>query len=301
MSQSEHDDGNGGIQLIPAGRFAIPRQHLHESEVDAFLEFLFGDIATRQEELKVREAASVVRYLRLLAAFGVPNDRTRRSSQEAGEHPLARLAEERRRGQIAGEVARIIWGEVGQRARIKPCGKAQALRFLRKYAPYFPHHAEAVIEYVEVSGLPPGTQDPFPHSLGFRSKTHTGGGNRRAKNDLSERIYAACHALRRDSIERSRQRIAGVLERCNVTPSSRRAGRQSGWSEEDVNDRLKKFERSKRREMNKLLGPEMASQFESWREGLVDRWIADFRWICQGKLVNPVVAAPRLPPESGRS
>jgi len=298
MSQGELSDGKSGIQLLSAARFVIPRQHLHESEVEAFLECLFGDIAKRQEELTVRKAASVVRYLRLLELQGVPNEVAHRSSREIGEYYLAQSKEERCRGQIAGEVAvaRIIWGEVGQRARVKHSGKAKALGFLRKYATYFPYYSEAVIEFVEAFELPPGTQDPFSYSPGFRSKTRTGGGNRRAKNDLSERIYAAYHALRRENIERLRQRIAGVLERLNFKPSSRRSSRQSGWCDENVNDRLKQFERRRQREIKRQTGQESGPGnmrlFESWRDGFVDIWISDFRWICQGKLVTPGVGAP---------
>jgi hypothetical protein len=280
MSQSELSEGKGWIS---GASLAIPRQHLHESEVEAFLEFLFGDIAERPEELTVREAASVVRYLSLLELRGVPSDVAHRSNKEIEEYLAAEPKEERRQGRIVGHVAQIIWGEVSQHARIKPSGKAKALRFLRKYASYFRHYSETVVEFVEAFDLPPKTLDPFSYPPGFRSKTRTGGGNRRAKNDLSERIYAAYHALRRENTKRSRQRIAGALQRLNVKPSSRRTSRQTGWCDENVNDRLKQFERRRQKEIRKQSGQEITRLFESWRDGFVDGWIADFRWICQGK------------------
>src|ERR1035441_4488693 len=101
MSQSELSERKGWIS---AASLAIPRQHLHESEVEAFLEFLFGDIAERPEELTVREAASVVRYLSLLELRGVPSDVAHRSNKEIEEYLAAEPKGGRRHSRLHGHV-----------------------------------------------------------------------------------------------------------------------------------------------------------------------------------------------------
>lgn len=291
-------------------KLAIPPQHLETVEIDAFLEFLFGDIAYRLAKLTLRESASVVRYLRILAKRGVPTQIANGGQEQVDKYMSSLTDEERRRGWIAEKAAEIIWGELRNSGSISRCGKRRALQFLRIHVKgYMNFYAEAILKFVEDFDLPPNTDDPFSHGPGFRSRSRStqGGGNPYLHDDLSERICAAHCALRREATEKSRWRIAKALEKAGVEPSRRRKNPGAGWAEDNVNDRIKQFEKQHRTNIRNLLRSEgqpvtkerVEEFLESWRDGLADEWISSFRWklICEQDtqpfwgLLEPVVYA----------
>src|SRR5437868_10992458 len=74
---------SGGFSIAvmpPSGKRSNPYGDLQMStatiiradDVEAFLEFLFGNVALPPKEVTLRETASVVRYLRMVAQAGVP-------------------------------------------------------------------------------------------------------------------------------------------------------------------------------------------------------------------------------------
>jgi len=307
MPQKQPDPAEGWIS---GEELAIPPQHLESVEVDAFLEFLFGDIAYRVGKLTLRESASVVRYLRILAWRGVPKQIASGGKEQVENYLSSRSDEERQRGRIAEKAAEIIWGELWNCGSISRCGKRKARQFLRTHARgYMHYYAEAVLEFVENFDLPPNTDDPFSRGPGFRSRSRSipGGGNPYLHDDLSERICAAHYALRREATEKSRWRIAQALKKAGVEPSRRRKSPEEGWAEENVNDRIKQFERQHRTNIRRLLKSErqpvtkerVEEILERWRDGLADEWISSFRWklVCEQDTqpswgpLQPVVSA----------
>jgi len=284
MPQTKFDPAHGWIRGDQLA--AISRQHLEASEVDPFLAFLFGDIAERPGRLTLREAARVVRYLRLLALFGVPNEVGNGGQDEIAKYLVSQSDEERRSRLIAEKAAEIIWGAVWNFGSIAQSGKAGALQFLRTHSKaYLSIYGEPVLKFVEDFALPPGMEDSFrPPNLHSRSMSVQGVGNPYLQNDLSERIYAAHHALSRENVEKSRARIAAALEVANVAPN-RRKDPNVEWGDEDVNSRIKQYDTKLRKKLREGLEPrgEMTTQrfdglLQNSREQLADKWISSWRW-----------------------
>src|SRR5204863_264700 len=110
--------------------------------------------------------------------------------------------------------------------------------------------------------------------------TVQGGRNPYLPNDLSDRIYAAYHALKEISVKKERQHIADALERNHVDSSRAHKRERQGWVYEDVNDRVKQYERQQRKRIQEEVGDKKLrdDRMRSWRNNLVNRWIADYRW-----------------------
>jgi hypothetical protein len=118
-----------------------------------------------------------------------------------------------------------------------------------------------------------------------RSMSVQGVGNPYLQNDLSERIYAAHHALSRENVEKSRARIAAALEVANVAPNRRRKDPNVEWGDEDVNSRIKQYDTKLRKKLRERLESrgEMTTQrfdglLQNSRQQLADKWISSWRW-----------------------
>ncbi len=189
--------------------FKLPGQVLNPSEGDAFLEFVFSMIAMRPKALGLREGAGVARYLKTLAWTLGPG---------SGRHLLNRLAD-------------TIWGTLFEFAPLPISDKGRAVEFLREHANTYlaGFDTEAAVKRVQESrGPPPEASLAHPPHLMSRRFSASGTGNPRLGDDLSERVYAAYHALRRARVHNARDRIAGVLNQRGFTTQAR-GGTYKRW------------------------------------------------------------------------
>jgi len=231
-----------------------PRQVLEPAEADAFLEYLFSAVARRTKPLALREGCAVAKYLRALAW---------QAKSAAVQRSLDYLA-------------KVVFGMVFQYASIETASKVATLEFLQKHRSTYlgtidaAFGLEEVIQYIR--DAPPVAQ-PFepPHLLGPSLSGH-GKGNRFLTDDLSERIYAGYHALRRARIHGSSGRIAEVLNRQGLKVRVRRS-MVSTWSSYEVHERVKQYEARHR----KLTQGRPGEEKPKWRDTLVDRWILSYR------------------------
>jgi hypothetical protein len=276
--------GEGGI---PLSAIAVPSQHLERSETRPFLDDLFGDLAHRPERLQLRETAAVTRYLRMLYFQGIPVRIAKRGQKAIDEYKRNQPADHRKRAWHAENTAKILWGELRNHGKIKPSGKEQAIRFLQKHSIYFPFYAKQTLDFVMNFDLPPGSKYPIhPPRLRSGSMTVGGDSNRRLKDDLSERISAGFYALRRASVPRAKQRIAYALVRAQIKPDPKRSSGRTDWTDENVNDRIKQYERKLRKEIRKIVESDHLDRSHEREEELLtqrraqlaDTCISRWRW-----------------------
>ena len=201
---------------------------LEEAEIQPFLDYVFGDLGRRPPEIRVREAARVARFLRRLALYGVPKQRPDRqavSGRKSRDDKTQVSEQDQMRLHDLGE---RIWNILLQNAPIEPSGPAAAIGFLRRYQPTFLAHHKVVeaVRVIQALELPTGTEDPFPPpNLVSGTVTATGKGNPRLSDDLTDRVYAAYFALRRQKVRRVGPQIADVLTRLGV---ERKKGSRAG-------------------------------------------------------------------------
>jgi FkbM family methyltransferase len=89
-----------------------PRQELVPAEADAFLEYLFSNIARRPRSLNLREGAGVARYLKALAAETAPG-------------PIRSLLD---------RLAEMFWAALLQSAPFRTAEKTAAVEFMEIHA-----------------------------------------------------------------------------------------------------------------------------------------------------------------------
>lgn len=254
-------------------QFILPRQALEPSEVDEFLSHLFGDIARRPEPLRLRETAAVVRFIKQLTLHGVPTtvaidgpDAVARFDRRSisPEHLTARSC--------AGQIAEIIWDLLVQHGDFPIATKPEVLRFLDRHRRTYLANPliDQAIAYVQGFELPANAAPIEPPTLRSRSRTaRIYPPNARINSDLSERIYIADQTLKRAGIKKRRPVIARALEVAGV---EHRSG-ESIWTAEDINERVKEFQRSQRLRYSSV-----------WNgEHLVDWKISFFRFVQSNK------------------
>src|ERR1017187_1105668 len=267
MPQVPESDGwirSDQLTEVPHGRLKAP-------EVDAFLDFLFGDVARRPIPLHLRETAGVVRYLRLLACKGVPRGVANRGANALREYYESKDYQKDVRSRAAAEnIAKVLWGDLSQWGQIKPCTKDQALRFVSRHSETYlashPQLAPALKVLAELEVPPPAPHEPEPFkppSRMSRSLNAQGSSNPRLQDDLSERICAAFYALQRANLKKIRNRLADALDKAGVPRRS-----DSTWACDVVNERIKEYRNGQ------LLAEE---HLKKWQDQLVDKWITLFR------------------------
>ena len=226
----------------------IPPQQLERSEVVAFLNYLFGDIARRPKPVRFREGAAVARFLQELAR----------------EAPIP---EQR---QVLERWADLIWQTVQRNARFSMSRKDEAIEFLRKHAHTYlvRFGVEPLVKYLQQTKAPTariGREPPMLLARGIAVQAKQAG---QLRDDLSERIYAGYHALRRAKVPQARRRIAKALNSHNIKRGDRGAT-DGTWGSDEVMERVKQYEERWKR---KHAGPD-APPFQPWGDGLVNRWL----------------------------
>ncbi len=172
----------------------VPHQTLKQDEVDAFLDFLFSDVARKPTEIRLLEGAAVARYLVALAWRLPPGD---------DRHLLDRLGN-------------MIWGTIFQVAPFQISKKQQAVRFLKRHAASYLSwfDVERALASVKDNPRPRRPEELFradrlrSGSLGVRGPVEA-----RWQDDLTERICGAYYALRQAEVYDARGKIAQALNR----------------------------------------------------------------------------------------
>jgi hypothetical protein len=278
---------------IPSHQLAeVPHGRLEASETDAFLDFLFRDVARRPPPLLLRETAAVVRYLRLLAQKGLPRAVANRGAEALSEYYKSPDYAKDRQARFAVErIAEALWGDLSQWGQINPCTKCKANRFLDRHSKTYlagnPLLAPALkmVAGFEIPALGANEPKTFePPNFMSGSLNVEGSSNPRLQDDLSERIYAAFHALGRSNVKKIRDRLAGALNKAEVE----RRKPDSVWTYDTVNERIKEYERRQRLRFRKTFGPQLTDEHvQRWRDQLVDRWIIHFRPIPEKQQQRP--------------
>ncbi len=254
-----------------------PHGHLADREVDVFLEFLFGHLAKRPVKLTLRESAAVARYLERLALQGV-----RKPVMSSGREHSAegRSEEERRVRSNVDHLSKVIWGLLRQYGQFGASSSVETARFLKRHsATYFKNlDIRSALNFLQTFELPDGVPYPFnPPGLVSDNMSSSGGGNRYLVDDLTERIYAGYHGLKRAGVRWPGPKVARALDRATVETSKRRQGSHPGWLPQDVNERVKEYDkrlRTKAHGVRKgVAGEKLVS---AWRDLVLDKWILEF-------------------------
>jgi hypothetical protein len=257
-----------------------PKGFLDDHEVDVFLEFLFAHIATRPVKLTLRESAAVARYIEWLALQGVRTTVASEGPIERKYSGARRTEKERRLRNNLDRLSRIIWGLLRQHGQFSASSREEASRFLKRHsATYFKNaDVKSALSFLQAFELPRDAPNPFKPS-GLVSDHMSGPiDGTYFFDDLSERIYAAYHGLKRAGVRWPGPRVAQALDRAAVVPTRRRQGAHSGWVPQDVNERVKEYDKRLRtkalRTRKGRAGEVLAS---AWRDQLLDKWIYEFR------------------------
>jgi hypothetical protein len=171
----------------------------------------------------------------------------------------------------------VIWGTLLQHAAFAIARKPTAVEFVEAHADTYlaglqaaGFDIEGVLEYLRNSPPPARHAGPSkpPNLLSAHLsvysdvKTHL-------KDDLSERIYAAYHALRRAGIHGARRRIAVALNDQGLRTRAR-AETDTRWGASEVYERVRQYQARWR--PSPPAGPSGTSS-QHWRDSVVDRWL----------------------------
>lgn len=225
---------------VSSGQLRLGHQRLFESEVDDYLTFQFSGIAYRPPVLTLRKAASVVRYLRQLAAQGVPHEIEKRAPDAIAEWGRSKRTQQEidSRNRI-DQIALAIWHSTIQFAAIKPASVRSTRKFLRDYSTYLPEQYKAVADGLEGMVLPTGAVNPFqPPRLVSRRMSVQGASKPRQMDDLSERLAVTDHALKSIQTKKRHLKIAESLNALKVF----RTGTEE-WDPDEIKDRVNKYKR----------------------------------------------------------
>ena len=228
------------------------RQNLPPEGVGVFLDAIFANVAVKPKPVTLGEGARVVRYLKATAW----------SSRGPERQALERLAE---------SVAQTVF----KFAPIGMASKDQALRFLERHAETYLSHPQldATLDFVRRSPGPQAGVDFFPQpKLASSRNAVFGSGTPRIGDDLSERIYAAYHALRRARVHGARTLVAEALNRHGIR-SSFLDDRRKAWGPDEVWERVKQYGIRLKRN-HRLARPNGASHQSDF---VVDKWISSLR------------------------
>jgi hypothetical protein len=272
---------------IDASKLAIPPQTLDASDVDAFLEYLFSEVAQRPAPLYLRETAAVARYLSSLEALGVPLTVLARRGDAIAAHDRWSESEEDRWGRLCvGQMTKIIWGFLLQSGQFKESTRKAALDFMRRHSDTYlaNPYLELALAFIETHDVPPNAPPLFRPAVLRSGHMSVQSENITVADDLSDRIFAAYHALPRAGSKRRSARIAAAL-------TGSRAGSRvrKSWSWADVNERVKAYARSQRNKFrnNGYSGRDVKTlleQEEAWR---TDYWISSFKFARQVRESGP--------------
>lgn len=226
-------------------------QTLAREEAEAFLQWLFSAVARRPKRLDLREGAGVARYL-----WGL-----------AWETPPGPLRQQLLR------MAEVIWRTILACAPFEAAGQGEVLRFLDQHAKTYllSFDVATVREQVRRSEPPSATScGPGPPHLMSPYLSASGAGNPQLADDLSERIYAAYHGLRRAGIHGARTRVAAALHEAGRKIASRTLT-DSRWEPYEVYERVRQYERG----LSERFGKQELAR--TWGEWVVSKWVFLFR------------------------
>ena len=120
----------------------------------------------------------------------------------------ARTAEVQDEMRCAEQIANLLWGRVRSHNRHKAASNRSALRFLREHAlthltgPFI----YRTLDLLDSFDVPPDLIRPLSKPNLVSRSLAAYGGNPWLPDDLSERIYAADHTLKRAGVERTRKK-----------------------------------------------------------------------------------------------
>ena len=228
----------------------VPHQTLERDEVDAFLDFLFSDVARKPPEIRLQEGAAVARYLVALAWRLQPGD---------DRHLLDRLGD-------------VIWGTIFQVAPFQISKKHQVITFLKQHASSYLNSSDvdSAIACVRDNPRPQRPDELFrPERLRSRRLAVGGATDARLQDDLTERITAAYYALRQAQIYDARGKIAQALNRHGLRTQARRSV-STKWESAQVYERVKQLES---RFKKSQAGAPSRDEMNQWRYGLAQKWL----------------------------
>jgi len=210
---------NEAAEWVHSSRLEIPLQRLSKRDVDAFLEFVFSDVALKPAQLSRRDGAAAVGFLQRLAVEVTDAERPRLILQI---HQLWRTL---------------------LHAPMPSGSKDRTLSFLER-------HEQTYLANLDVDWLrtviertdPAEASKPAPPPLMSRRMSGLGAGNPHLLDDLSERIHGAYRALVQSGIRSARRLTAGVLEAKKLY-SSAQHGPRLPWNSDAVSVRVKQYEK----------------------------------------------------------
>jgi hypothetical protein len=255
---------------LPCSHNAPPRRKLSAEEVEDFLSHLFENVAYKPSPLKLKDAA-VARFLLLLSLHGVPRHPPGEVSKEADEDRKVRLMLDRFAWEIFDRI--LSCGE------FKPSTKEVALCFLEKHRRrYFcprwrgDTRTEQALKFVKSHELPMDAYNPFKSPVLIGPQLNMQGHrSHRVDNDVSERVFAAYHALAEAGVKSRGKRIADALNKADV-PQTR--GGKAQWAYADVHDRVKSWEKQELKSRKHV-------STEQLRKLSIDRWVSYFHFARQ--------------------
>jgi hypothetical protein len=276
----------------------LSREPLAAEEINPFLSFLFKDVATRPQTLKLRETAAVARYLVLLACNAVPQDVVRCGHEAIKAYKKKQRTESEREARTsAAGIADHLWRLLASYGEFEQSTRGQAIAFLKTHANTYLANCPSLvttIELVEGYSLPPGLRSPFkaPALLSDFLNVQGPDPTPYITTDLSERIYAADHALKRAGQKKHHVRIANAMNRFKVRRVQRKKQSHDGWVPQDVNERVKEYERRFQNQLGRNLrctsidelhrtlskqSRTLEDEIQKLRITLVDKWVTMFR------------------------
>jgi hypothetical protein len=260
---------------------------LDASEIDDFLRFVLFDIARRPKTLKIRECIRVARYLDWLVKGGVPKEVLRSGPKAVeGHRRRAQSAEERDKRWCAEQIADLLWGRVRRLDAHQAASNEEALSFLRLHAET--HLANPfvgrAINLIQDFEVPAEELRPLAKpNLVSRSRAGFGT-DPHLQDDLSERLFATDHALKRMGLRRTRKKIAAVLNEGKIQTSRRlkRDVAEQEWLPGEVHERVKTFEKRIKQQLSRVpAGRNLNDLVREVRDGMADKWIGEYKWARQ--------------------
>ncbi len=278
-------------------RIELSHKPLTLGEIDGFLDFLFGDVAMRPTPLQLREAVAVARYLDLLSCHAVPMEAFRRGQAAIETYRKKERTELEREIRLSSAyIAAEIWRLLQTYGEFPRSTRNQAMLFLTTHGKtYFAGHPHlaAATRLVKDYSLPPGLASPrnTPNLLSNLLNVQGANATPYIKSDLSERIYAANHALKIAGHKRHHTCIASALNEARVNRVQRKKESHPGWVSQDVNERVKEYEKrflkqlavrhecslEKLARVLKKQGHAIEDELHGLRNTLVDKWVTLFR------------------------
>ncbi len=248
------NESKGG--WIRGDQLILPRQVLSPEQVAPFLDHLFREIARKPKRLKLKETARVARYLKAVAVEA-PGSRER---------------------DVVNHLADVIWLTMLDSGQIELAQKQEAIEFLKDHAQTYlaSFDVERIVAFLENRREPSRHAEFFqPPKLLGKERSASGGGPAQLRDDLTERIYVAYHALRRTGIRDARGRIAAVLNQLGYATHARPATLRA-WSSAEVIERVRQFEDRIVRRHRLGNRNDLKEELLKRRRSIVDSWIHGF-------------------------